>query len=222
METHRQDGPPSTLGCCCRPKSMPCRILFPCLIMFPEQGLGHREGQCAQHHGGDLGIFHTWERHSSYLHELSSVVTPSLSGALSPMRICSQTFLYSYLSMFSNLPMILCPCSSSPSSCSQGNVSLVILPPGSGEVALWLRAQCSPRGPEFSPDLRNSRHLLLASLDLTLMYTKLHTDTHTCILLKTKINPKIFSPALSASWLHGDHMAVIVTSQKGISMNWTS
>lgn len=69
-----------------------------------------------QQHGRDSRrkdiLLDPGERHSSYLLELSSVVTPALSGSS-----LSHSYLFidlsdSYLSMFSNLPMILS--SSSP------------------------------------------------------------------------------------------------------------
>lgn len=111
-----------------------------------------------QQHGRDSWrkdiLLDPGERHSSYLLELSSVVTPALSGSSLSHSHLFIDLSDSYLSMFSNLPMILSSYSfSSSRSCSRNNVSLVILCPGTGEMALWLGAYSSPRGPELSPGL---------------------------------------------------------------------
>lgn len=156
MESHRQDSPPSTLGCCC-PKS---RALHGVLSMphVPRGGGGPQRGTVGTGSNSImaeiLGILNTWERHSLYLLELSFVVTPAFSGSSLSHSHLSTNLSDSYLSMFSNLPMILSPHSFlSPGSLSQSNSSLVTLLPGIGEMALRLGAHCSPRGPEFSPGL---------------------------------------------------------------------
>lgn len=154
-KNHRQDSPPSTLGCCC-PKS---HALHGVLSMphAPRGGSGPQRGTVGT---GSISIMaeilrmlHTWERHSLYLLELSFVLTPALSGSPLSHSHLSTNLSDSYLSMFSHLPMILSPHSfSSPSSFSRSNVSCNP-PPGTGEMALRLGAHCSPRGPEFNPGL---------------------------------------------------------------------
>lgn len=148
MEKHRQDSPPSTLGCCC-PKSHALGGILPRRFHVPRGGAGsQRRTVCTRsisNMAKILGILHTRERRASYFLELSSVVTASLSGSSLSHSHLLTDHSDSYLSMFSNLPMILSPHSfSSSRSCFRSNVSLVTLRLGTREMALWLGAYCSP------------------------------------------------------------------------------
>lgn len=157
MENHRQTAP-------FPPWAAPPQITFLAWCSFHASSCAQRRRWATEmdsvhrvnkHHGEDpWNTLHTWERHSLYPLEISFVVTPALSGSSLSHSHLSTNLSDSYLSMFSNLPMILSPYSfSSPRSFSQSKASLVILPPGTGEMALWLGAHCSPRGSEFSSGL---------------------------------------------------------------------